>query len=354
MMTQLARLTLLIAASGLAACDVGAATAAENRENALPVPVEVSFPQRETVSATYQATATIGSDLSAPAIARVPGEVVEILVEEGDAVEEGQVLARLDGERLRLEMLSAKANLNNAQREYERNLDLHRRGLISASMFDGMKYDLEALEATYELAALQYDYSNIRAPIDGVVAHRDIRLGQNLKASEQAFRITETSELVSYLKIPQSELGKFTAGHVAKIRVAAMPDTEFTARIVRISPTIDTVNGTFRATAVIDNTVGLLAPGMFARFSIAYEKHENVLTVPSKSIVEEDGESIVYVVKNQSVERRRVTTGIVDNGVTEILDGLEGNEQIVVVGQGSISDGSRVLAQSTPSEKLTG
>ncbi len=354
MTNRLAVFFLLIAAAGLKGCEAGAANAAENRENALPIPVEVSFPQRESVSATYKATATIASDLNAPAVARVPGEVVEILVEEGEIVKEGQVLARLDGERLRLEMLSAKANLDNARREYERNLDLHSRGLISASMFDGMKFDLDALKATYELAALQYDYSNIRAPIDGVVAERDIRLGQNLEASQQAFRITETSELVAYLKIPQSELGKFSPGHIARIQVAAMPETEFSARIDRISPTIDTTSGTFRATAVIDNTVGLLAPGMFARFSIAYEKHDNALTVPTESIVEEDGESIVYVVRNQSVERRVVRTGIVDKGVTEILDGLDGNEQVVVVGQGSISEGSRVLAQAMPSEKLTG
>ena len=120
----------------------------------------------------YDATATITSDSDAPVVARVSGEIVELLVEEGDAVEEGQVLARLDGERLRLEMLAAKASLDQARAEYRRNTDLHERGLISAAAFDNLKYDLQALEASYELKKLNYGYASIRTPIAGVVASR--------------------------------------------------------------------------------------------------------------------------------------------------------------------------------------
>ncbi len=348
---------ILAVTASLSGCGVGEAsvTDAATREETFPVPVEVTYPERVDVYATYEATASIESDFDAPALTRVDGEVVELLVEEGDFVAAGDVLARLDGERLRLTMLSAKANLEKAQREYERHQDMHARGLISASMYDGLRFDLEALKAAYDLAALNYDYSNVRAPIDGVVASRDIKRGQNLQAGDATFPITNTTKLQAELRIPQSELPKFTAGHTAKLRVDSMPDRVFMAKIDRISPTIDTRNGTFRATATIDNLFGELAPGMFARFMIAYEKHEDALVIPARAIVNQDEVATVYVLANDSVEQREVVVGVTSGDNVEILEGLDAADQVVVVGQSSIRDGSKVLAQSRPAEdRFTG
>ena len=347
---------VLAGATMLSGCGVGQASVADAEaiQATTPVPVEVANPFRADIYATYNATATITSDADAPVVARIGGEVVELLVEEGDIVTEGQVLARLDGERLRLEMLAAKANLKRAQTEYERNVDLHSRGLISASMFDNLQYDLEALEATYELSRLNYDYSKIRAPIAGVVASREVKPGQFLAVNEVAFRITETSELVAYLQIPQSELPKLSPGHKASIEVASMPGVTHSATIARISPTIDTRNGTFRATAVIDNAAGDLAPGMFGRFTIAYEQHKDALVIPVAAVLDEDDEMTVYVVAGNEVERRNIDTGIESDGKIEVLGGLDENDVIVVIGHSGLRDGSKVLASNEVTDSLTG
>ncbi len=348
--------TILSSAALLQACGVGEASNfnADEVQAAVPVPVEVAFPVREDIYATYHATTTIASDLDSPVLARVQGEVVQLLVEEGDQVVHGQALARLDGERLKLDMLAAKANLNKARKEYDRYSDLAKRGLVSESMFDGLRYDVAALKATYELKKLNYDYSEIRAPISGVVSSRDIKLGQNVSVNSVAFRITDTAELLAYLQIPQAELAKFSAGHSAKLRVDSMPGTEFEATIIRISPTIDSSNGTFRATAFVDNKDGYLVPGMFARVAVSYEKHEDALTVPSIAIVEEDNEMTVYVVADGEVTRRIVTTGISANGQVEILSGLAEEEGLVVVGHSGLRDGSKVLASNRAPDSLTG
>ena len=349
-------IVLLALAATLAGCGVGEASVsdAEAVQAASPVPVEVAQPFRADLRATYSATATITSDSDAPVVARVQGEVVELLVEEGDYVAEGQVLARLDGERLRLEMLSAEASVEQARAEYQRNTDLHKRGLISAAALDNIKYDLQALQATYGLTQLNYGYSAIRAPIAGVVASRNIKPGQHLKANDVAFRITDTRELIAYLQIPQSDLPKFAAGHEASIEVASMPGTAFPATIARISPTIDTRNGTFRATAIIDNSKGDLAPGMFGRFRIAYEKHANALVLPTSALIDEDDESAVYVVNNGSVVRRLVETGIRSGNKIEILDGLTEADVVVVVGHSNLRDGSKVLASKDTVNSFTG
>jgi len=340
----------------LGACGVGEARAPAAAEQIAlaPLPVEISSPVKGDIFATYHTTTTITSDAEATVAARVSGEVVEILVEEGDHVVQGQILARLDGERLRLRMLQAQANLDQTRKEYERFVSLQARGLVSASTAEGLKYDLEALTALFALQQLDFEYTNIRAPISGVVSARDIKTGQHLNISSETFRITDTSKLVAYLRIPQTELEKFSAGHRVSLRVDAMPEHSFDAIIARISPTIDVRNGTFRATATIDNRDGLLAPGMFGRFDIAYEKHVDALVIPLAALIEEDSETVVYVVEDGAAVRRSIQTGIRSGDNIEVLHGLAEHEAIVVTGQGGLRDGSRVFASIDTVSPVTG
>ncbi len=348
--------TILATAALLTGCGVGEASVADAdaTPEATPVAVETATPVRSDIYATYTANASISSDFDAPVVARVAGEVVELVVEEGDRVAAGQVLARLDGERLRLEMLAAQANLDRAQKELTRNADLHARGLVSSSMFEGLKFDLASLQASYDLKQLNYEYSTIRAPIAGVVSAREIKSGQSLAVGEVAFRITETSQLLAHLQIPQAEHSKFNAGHEATVEVASTPGRRFLATIIRISPTIDARNGTFRATALMENADGMLAPGMFGRFTIAYEKHANALVIPKNALLDEDQEKTVYVVQNDAVVRRVVMTGIEEDGRVEILGGLQDDDKIVVVGHSGLRDGSKVLASVSESDRFTG
>lgn len=349
-------LLTIFASAGISGCDADAdgLAAAEEANTTTPVPVEVGYPERNDIVANYAATTTIASDGDAPVIPRVPGEVIELVVEEGDRVAEGDVLARLDGKRLELEMLAARADVERVRGEFERYADLNRRGLVSDAMYDELKYELDALNATYELSKLNFNYSSIRAPIAGVVSERNIKLGQNVGTSEPAFRITDTSELLAYLTIPQTELEKIAAGQPAQLTVDSMPHRRFRAEIIRISPTIDMRNGTFRATAFIDNQAGALAPGMFARFEIAYETHEDAMTIPVAAVVTEDDLQSVYVVRDGLVSRQPIRTGIETNGFVEVLEGLEETDEIVIAGHAALRDGSRVLASSDTTDRFTG
>lgn len=340
----------------LAGCGTGEAsispTADEKSSGA--VPVEVTAPWRQDLYASYAVTATIGSEGDAPVLARVAGEVVELFVEEGAIVKQGQPLARLDGERLRLEMLAARADLEKARGELDRHTDLNRRGLVSEAMYEGLRYDVAELQATYALKKLDYEYSTIRATIDGVVSERLVKLGETLSAGTETFRITDTGELIAYLQIPQDELGKFENGHAAVLTVDAMPGMQFDAEIIRISPTIDVSNGTFRATAFIDNERGLLAPGMFARFSVNYEKHPAALTIPVTALLGDEDEAAVYVVEDGEAARRPVRTGIVSGDVVEVLDGLLETDRIIIVGQGAVREGGKVLAMQSDRASIAG
>ena len=133
-------------------------------EEVVAIPVETGKPTRGDIVAVYSGTAPIEAFAEADVIAKVAGEVREILVEEGDDVEQGQVLARLDGDRLRLELDQSQANLRKLQRDFERNVDLKEKGLISTGDFDKIRYDLEALQASYNLAKLELTLLSRRLP----------------------------------------------------------------------------------------------------------------------------------------------------------------------------------------------
>lgn len=218
-----------------------------------------------------QAAAPLEAASEALVVARVAGEITAIEVEEGAAVTAGQVLARLDGERLRLRMMKARAELDRANGEYDRLARLREQGLVSAAAFEELGFERAALEAAWELHRLDHGHATVRAPVSGVVALRHVKLGEQVGVGEALFSITDTSRLVAYLHLPQTELARVGTSDTADFRVDSLPDARFEAAIARISPTVDARTGTFRATLDIDNAAGLLAPGMFSRFDLRLE-----------------------------------------------------------------------------------
>nr|MBP6514605.1 efflux RND transporter periplasmic adaptor subunit [Steroidobacteraceae bacterium] len=269
--------------------------------------------------------------------------------EEGSRVRAGQVLARLDGDRLRLEAAQAEANLRKTEKDYARNLELQKRGLVSSTAFDGLKYDLEALRASYDMARLNLSYTEIRAPIDGIVAERKIKVGNMLTVNQELFHITDPDPLLVYVHVPEREMRKLSPGQLADIEVDAVPGTRFTGRIALISPVVDPATATFKAKLEVKDDSGRLLPGMFARVNIVYERREGALQVPRSALVEGDGQPSVFVVVKGKAEQRKVTTGLANGGLIEVTAGLTAGEQVIVVGQGALKQGTAVrIVGSTP------
>ena len=311
-------------------------------EEVVAVPVEVGKPTRGDIVAVYSGTAPIEAYAEADVIAKVGGEVREILVEEGDEVRSGQVLARLDGDRLRLELNQSEANLRKLQRDYERNVDLKDKGLISSGDFDKIRYEMEALEASYNLAKLELDYTQIRAPIDGVVSNRFIRVGNTIDVNEAAFRVTSFDPLVAYLHVPEREYRNIRQGQPVGIDIDALAGQRIVADVTRVSPIVDPETGTFKITIEIRDEARRIKPGMFGRISIVYDRHENALQVPRAAIVGDDEDTAIFVVEDGVAIRRRVETGFSDKGMVEIVSGLGDEEPVITVGQVGLKAESRV------------
>lgn len=336
-------LWLIVAAGLLVAGCSGEASDDEAGDNAEPaVPVEIARPVRADIDAVYTATAPIESFRDARVIAKVEGEIREILAEEGDKVGKGQLLARLDGDRLRLEAARIKADLEKLERDHQRNLDLRDRNLISADDFDRIRYQLEALRASYELAQLELGYTEIRAPIGGVVSERFVKTGNTVEVNSPLFHITSLEPLVSYLHVPEREYRRLEPGQVTTIEVDALGGERFLGTVARVSPVVDPDTGTFKITVEVTDDTGRLKPGMFGRASIVFDRHDDALLVPRNAITEDGEHRAVFVADGDVARRRDVRTGYSQSGRVEILAGLDEAERVVIVGQANLKDGSRI------------
>lgn len=336
------RRTLLLFTGFLAGCQFGAETADDKQEETPAVPVEIALPHRGNVNASYSGTAAIEAFRDATVIAKVGGEVREILVEEGDDVVAGQVLARLDGDRLRLEKDQAEARLKKLQRDYQRNLDLKEKGLISAGDFEKIQYEMEALQATYDMAQLELDYTAIKAPIDGVISQRFIKIGNTIDMNAPTFQVTSLEPLVSYLHVPEREYRRLVAGQDVSVAVDALEGTRFDATVARVSPIVDPLTGTFKITVEVVDATRRLKPGMFGRISIVHDRRENVLLIPRGAVLQENEQSSVFVAQEGLASRREVETGYAEAGFVEVLGGIEDDDKVVIVGQANLKDGARL------------
>jgi len=167
----------------------------DEEDKEVAVPVEMAEVTRDTVYAAYSGTATLAAEAEADIVAKTSGVILQILVEEGDRVRAGQIVARLDGDRLKLEAGRAKANLNKLQNDFNRSQELYEKRLISHDQFEKLRYDVESQQATYELAQLELSYIDVRSPIAGVVSERLVKTGKLVSQYESLFRVDDLTHL---------------------------------------------------------------------------------------------------------------------------------------------------------------
>ena len=256
------------------------------------------------------------------------------------------------GDRLRLELSESQARLRKMQRDFERNKELQAKGLISEGDFEKIQFELEALEAANNLASLELDYTQIRAPIDGVVSQRFVKRGKTARVGEHLFRVTSLDPLVAYLFVPEREYQQLSPGQPVVIEIDALPEERLFAEVSRVSPIIDPETGTFKITVEIQDAERRIKPGMFARLSIVYDRHENALQVPRAAIIGDDAETSVFVAADGVAIRKPVQTGFSERGMIEITSGISDEDHVITVGQVGLKDESRITIINSADDSM--
>lgn len=316
--------------------------APEAPEEAAPVPVETAVIEVGDASAFFSGTATLEAEEEALVVAKIGGTVEELFVEEGSYVRAGQPLAQLDRDRLALELARAEADLRKLEGAQERNEELFSKQLISAEEYERTKSEYETAVANRDLVQLEHEYATVRAPIDGIVSERLVKVGNMLQANDAAFRITDFDPLLAVMHVPERELGKIRVGQPVDLHFDALPGQQFTGHVERISPVVDPTTGTFRVTVAVRDTERRLKPGLFGRLRILYDTHGEALLVPREAVLEEDNTTSLFVVRDGRAFRQMVETGYQNGTRVEILGGAQANDTVIVTGQSSLRDSTRV------------
>ncbi len=310
----------------------------EDETEQLAVPVEVSQVGRGRVFAAYNGTTTLEADRQADVVAKTTGVVLKLLVEEGDQVTAGQVVAELDRERLDLEVARAKATLARLENDYRRSQEMQEKRLISAEAFERARFDYETEKASYEMQRLELSYTQVRTPISGIVSARMVKIGNLVNLHQAMFTVHNFDPLLAVIFVPERELSALQPGQRVELALDALAEQNFVGELARISPVVDPATGTFKVTIEINDPDPRLKPGMFGRVSVVYDERPDAITIPREALVVEDRERYVYRVQGDRAQRVDVEVGYSTGDMVEVRSGLEPGQQVVTAGKGSISN----------------
>jgi len=342
----------------------------------------VALAARKPISASYSGTAALVADHEAQVTAKTAGVLKKLYVEEGMTVKAGQLLAELDDADTRAKAVQSEAQMHKSEATFAHAEAAVPKHLIPQFEYEQDKFDLAAQRAAYEGAKLQLSYTRILAPVDGVIAERSVKLGNLIQPNQNLFRIVGMDPLQAVLNVPERQLGILQQGQAVQLEADALAGKKFTGNILRIAPVVDPASGTFRVTCEF-RAQSDLKPGMFGRIEIVYDHRDDALTVPRSALIEEDGETAVFVVDkappkseskdkdkdaaaktakadpkdNKSTDpgfvahRKLVKIGYGDNEKVEIRSGLDEGSQVITVGRNAVRDGTSVQVLNGDKDK---
>jgi multidrug efflux pump subunit AcrA (membrane-fusion protein) len=360
-----------------------------------PVAVRLSAPNHVHQPVTVAASGAVEANVTAQGAFQIAGRVARVLVDEGQPVAKGQVLAELDATDYRngydaakgqadaaravnskaLEGLRAQ-ELEQARIDYERWLDEYTRMKYLYDHKSLAANDFKKIEAAYQAAQQKYDMAKqgtrvqdkeaatgqfhaaaaqmheaqkhladcqLRAPIAGFVGVRHLDVGNTVAAGMPVIGVLDLNPVKVRVAIPESEIGKVQQGARATVSIPSLDGREFEGKVEAVGVAADPASRTYTVKITVPNPQHVLRAGMVAETRIYGSAMVNALTVPGDAVVRDaHGVTNVYVYEptRQRVYARRVEVGAPINNEIEIRVGLNGSEQVVVAGQQNVREGS--------------
>jgi RND family efflux transporter MFP subunit len=326
----------------------------------------------QTLTLTGTAAAPPNEDIRVSAL--VPGRVAELKVAEGDRVHAGEVVAKLDDrtfhdqlQQAEAAVEQAKANLENAKLSLARNEDLVQRGIAARKDLEDARTQnsvaeagMRQAEAALSLARVQLARTEIRAPIDGLVAKRSVSVGEQVDgtAAQPIVEVANLTQVEFLGNAPAVYLAKLHAGEPVSVTTEAVPEKTFPGHVVAISPAVDPSTGVGLIRIRVPNPNGLLRLGIFLSAQVPVETHKHALVVPPDAVYRnEEGENRVFVVNGDSASAVPVKLGIQNKDKVELLPGEEGGvkegDTIILTGGYGLGDKAKIEAKTAAGTKST-
>lgn len=311
-----------------------------------PQAVEVRLPNVTIMAASYKDvpqsdvyTANVEAYAKNNIAPQSPSRIQKIYVEVGDFVRAGQIVAKMD----EVSLNQSKLSMANDSLEYSRIKKLYEQGGVSKSDFD-------AMELKYNVTRSQYqnllENTILRSPVSGVITARNYDQG-DMYGGSPIYVVEQITPVKLYVGISEMDYTRVKKNDTVTLTADALPGKTFTGRIARIYPTIDAATHTFTAEVNVANSDRLLRPGMYARVTVNFGSNHSIV-VPDDCVVKQQGSGVrsVFVLQNDNtVKEIVVTLGRHFGTEYEILSGVAEGDKVVVKGQASLKNGSKVNVQ---------
>jgi len=332
--------------TALAACGQG------EGEGAGPpagTPVETAAVEQRDLAVTVSSVGSLEADASAEVASQYSGVVSAISFEEGQEVRTGQVLVRLDSEKLQAELEAAEAALVRARAEAANLARQLERNEQVRTAHESAEARLEEARARASLARRTLEDATIRAPFGGRVGGRDFDVGDYVTEGRPLFPVVDDDTMKVEFSVPEQYVGRLDPGLPVRVQVRSQPDRWHEGRVYFVSPTVDRANRTLALKARVPNPGRELSAGQFADVRTVIEVREEALVVPEAAIVPRGGENFVFVVRGGTALQRRVELGERQRGIVEVRSGVARGDTVVIAGQQRLSDSAAVtVAEMRP------
>jgi len=306
------------------------------------VTVETLPLEPSLLRSTVDAVGTVLADASALLRAEVPGQIIGLHFNDGEAVVKGQLLFSIEATVFRAEANEAKANAEQSEAAYTRAKELINDNLISATDFDTARANYNVSVARLLSSQARLSRTMIRAPFDGFVGLRQINIGDYATIGQALVSVVRLDPLRVEFSVPETRLAQLKIGQKIDVSIGAYPDTTFEGVITAIAPQIDVTGHSVTIRARLPNPDLKLRPGLFAQVSITLAIKSDALMIPEQAIWPIGQTKTVFVVTDGKALQKTVTTGQRQPGWVEITSGLVAGEEVVTAGQMKIFDGAAV------------
>jgi len=348
----------------LAASAIFTLTACEQNTFVPPPPakVDVSAPVQRTVTRYLTATGNTAPIKTVDLVARVQGVLQSINYEDGTFVKQGTTLFTIEPETYKLKLdqaqaaeAGAQATLKQAEADFKRQSDLVTRQIVSqatldqsTSSRDNAQANLQQAQVNTKIAAVNYGYTNVIAPFDGIVSAHLVSVGElvGVASPTQLATIVQLSPIYVNFNVNEQDVLRIRAAAAQKgltskdlketpIEVGLQTETGYPhkGKLDYAAPTVNQATGTLAVRGVLANADRVLLPGYFVRVRVPLDEQKDALLVPDIALGSDQGGRYVLVVNSENVvEQRKVQTGPLDGDLRVIENGLKPDDRVVIAG----------------------
>lgn len=316
----------------------------QQQRDVAAVPVETALARTGEISSYLNFNSTLETETAVDIFPQVGGRVEALYVEEGDSVEAGQVLLRLEDDELQVELREREINLTELEAAFKRTEPLFESNLINEQEYETRKFQLEEARLQVERARVRLAHTVVRAPVSGVITERppQTQLGARVATGTKLFTMMNLDEMIARVFVPGKYLTTIAEDQPATLSSDFVPDQQFNGWVKRISPTVDPRSGTFKVTVGVRGNHQTLLPGLFVNVRLVTDTHENAVLLPKQAVVYEGGQRYVFVVKDQRAQKVRLESGYEDGNFVEALSGIQPGTPVIVLGQNGLKDDALV------------